>query len=271
LALVPDSPSGHVRAVDKAMVLLEALAEESRGLSLAELAKRTGFNSSSAHHLLATFKRRGFVDQDPETRTYRLGYRLVSLVHEFVSESDVYSAGAGRIRELRDASGDTAFLTALQDQEKFVVFEAAGHHPVQTSRPRLSSQPSLHSTASGKTLLAFLPSEQLAHLIATMPLTKFTPNTIDNREDLAAELTTIRRQGYALDREEWLVGLFGIAAPTFDRHERFIATASVAFPAVHAERLDKNVQLVLDCAAKISTALGYIPGTRRGEADEAVA
>ena len=254
-----DPPSGHVRSLDKAIDLIEALADESRGLSLAELAKRTGFNPSTAHHLVATLRHRGFVDQDPETRAYRLGYRLVALVHEFVSESDVYSAGVGPIRELRDASGDTAFLTALQDREKFVVFEATGRHPVQTSRPRLSSQPSLHSTASGKTLLAYLPSAEIAELVATMPLTRFTPNTIDGRDELAAELATIRRQGYALDREEWLVGLFGIAAPVFDRHGRCVATASVAFPAVQAERRDANIRLVLDCAAKISAALGYVP------------
>ena len=265
------SPSGHVRSVDKAMALLEALAGKSRGLSLAELAASTGFNPSSTHHLVATLKRRGFVDQDPETRDYRLGYRLVSLAHEFVSESDVYSAGAGPVRELRDASGDTAFLTALQDREKFVVFEAAGRHPVQTSRPRLSSQPSLHSTASGKTLLAHLPSEQLGSLVATMPLTKFTPHTIDSREELAEEVATIRRQGYALDREEWLVGLCGIAAPIFDRHGACVATASIAFPAAQAERRDENIKLVVACAAKISASLGHVSTPPQEGADEAVA
>lgn len=269
---MPEPPSGHVRSLDKAIDLIEALANESRGLSLAELAKRTGFNPSSAHHLVATLRRRGFVDQDPETRGYRLGYRLVSLVQEFVSESDIHSAGVGPIRELRDASGDTAFLTALQDREKFVVFEAAGHHPVQTSRPRLPSQTSLHSTASGKTLLAYLPSEQLAPLAATMPLTRFTPNTIASREELASELATIRRQGYALDREEWLVGLYGIAAPVFDRHGVCVATASVAFPAVQADRLDANIRLVAACAARISAALGHVPtASAAATDDEAVA
>jgi DNA-binding IclR family transcriptional regulator len=255
---VSDAPSGHVRSLDKAIDLLEALADESRGLSLAELAKRTGFNASTAHHLVATLRRRGFVDQDPETRAYRLGYRLVSLVHEFVTESDIYSAGAGPIRELRDASGDTAFLTVLQEREKYIVFEASGLHPMRTYRPRVPSQTALHATASGKTLLAYLPQEQFDPFVAELSLTKYTPHTIASRTDLMRELATIRRQGYALDREEWFVGLFGIAAPIFDRHGACVATASVAFPAIQEERRETNIRLVIACAAKISSALGYV-------------
>jgi DNA-binding IclR family transcriptional regulator len=109
---VAEPPSGHIRSLDKGMEIIELLAAEPRGLSVAEIARQLGFNVSTTHHLVATLRRRGFLDQDPETRAYRLGYRLVSVVNEFVSGADIYAVGAGPIRDLRDASGDTAYLTA---------------------------------------------------------------------------------------------------------------------------------------------------------------
>ena len=249
------------------MDIIEVLGTEPRGFSVAEIARQLGFNVSTTHHLVATLRRRGFLDQDPETRTYRLGYRLVSVVNEFVSEADIYAVGVGPIRELRDACGDTTYLTVLQDRDIFVVFEATGVHPVQTRRPRPPGQIVLHGNASGKTLLAHLPAEQRRALVAEMPLTRFTPHTITTPHELDTELAAIRAQGYALDREEWLVGLTCVAAPVFDRNGACVATASVAYPAVQAERRDTLIQLVRETAAHISASLGHIDrGERIGEA-----
>jgi IclR family transcriptional regulator, acetate operon repressor len=252
------APNGRIGSLDKAVDILELLAAAPRGLSLAEIAKGLGFNPSTTHHLVATLRQRGFLDQDPETRTYRIGYHLVELINEFVSEADVYAVGAGPIRELRDASGDTAYLTVLQDREIFVVFEATGVHPVQTRRPRPPGQPVLYAIASGKTLLANLPDEDRNALVATMPLVKFTPNTISAVDELQRELATIRAQGYALDREEWLLGLACVAAPIFDRHGACVATASVAYPAIQAERREELIRLTCATADRVSASLGYV-------------
>lgn len=253
------TPSGQIRSVDKAVDIIEMLAAEPRGLSVAVIAKALGFNASTTHHLVATLRRRGIIDQDPETRLYRLGYRLVGIVNEFVSEADIYAIGAGPIRELRDLSGDTAYLTVLQEREIFVVFEAPGRHPVQTRRPRPSGVTVLHGIASGKTLLAYLPEPRRTTLIASMPLTRFTPNTITTPHELDRELAEICAQGYALDREEWLVGLTCVAAPIFDRHGACVATASVAYPAAQGERRDALIHMVCDTAGRISASLGYVP------------
>ena len=248
------------------MDVLEALAGESQGLGLGELAKRLGFNESSAHHLVATLRHRGFLDQDPRTKAYRLGYRLVGLVNEFLSEADVSSLGIGPIQELRDSSGDTSYLTLLQGRELFVAFEARGLHPIQTRRPRAPGQTFLHSSASGKTLLAHLPLPEAEALLSTLPLTKYTANTIDTLDALLAELATVRERGYTLDQEELLDGLACVAAPVFDREGACVATASVAYPAIQSARRDDLVRLVTATATKISLSLGFVPEGRLSEA-----
>jgi DNA-binding IclR family transcriptional regulator len=241
------------------MDVLEALAGESQGLGLGELASRLGFNESTAHHLVATLRHRGFLDQDPRTKAYRLGYRLVGLVNEFLADADVSALGIGPTQELRDASGDTAYLTLLQGRELFAAFEARGLHPIQTRRPRAPGQTFLHSSASGKTLLAYLPPHELEALLSTLPLTKYTANTIDMLDALLAELAMIRERGYTLDQEELLDGLACVAAPVFDREGRCVATASVAYPAIQSARREELVRLVTETATKISLSLGFVP------------
>lgn len=253
-----ESPKGHLQSLDKGLRVLVLLAAHHGGLDLRDVAGHLGFNLSSTHHLLSTLRRRGFVDQDPETKAYRLGYELVSLVNAFLSEASISSVGIGPIRELRDRTGDTSFLTILQGREIFVVFEAQGHFPIQTKRTRSSNEPHLHAYASGKTLLAYLPPEQVTEHCPTGALTKYTPNTIDNLDALRVELAAIRAQGYALDQEEWLVGLDGVGAPVFDRHGMCVATASVAYPAVQRGRQAALIEHVVETARQISSSLGFV-------------
>jgi IclR family transcriptional regulator, KDG regulon repressor len=257
--LMATSPNGSIRSLDKAMDILDLLATEPHGLALSEIARRLHFNESTTHHLIATLKRRGVIDQDPRTRSYRLGFGLIQMALRFLGETDLYAAAERPIRELRDASGETAYLTVLHGHDLVSVIEMLGARPIQARRFIPPGQTCLHSTASGKLWLAFLPPDQLAPLLASLPLPRFTPNTIDTREALEAELAAIRRQGYALDREENLVGVTCVAAPVFARHGQCVAIASIAFPAPEAGRFAEFVELVTETGRKISTNLGYVP------------
>ena len=118
--------NGTIRSVDKVVDILEVLSRESQGLALGELAKRLDLNASTAHHLLATLKARGIVAQDERTKTYRIGYRLVSLVSRFLSGTDLYPAAIGPVEELRDLSGETSYFSAFQGGEVAVIIALTG-------------------------------------------------------------------------------------------------------------------------------------------------
>jgi DNA-binding IclR family transcriptional regulator len=266
----------QVRSLAKGLSIIELLAGESRSLPLNEIASRLGFSRSTAHQLLATLREHGFVDQEPESKAYRLGYRLISLVSGFMAEASISSLGIGPVQALRDATGDTCYLTILQGWELFIVFEAPGDQPIYTRRPKHSGQTHLHATASGKTLLAHLPAEQAEALLATVELMGMTPNTITSVDALQQELAAVRETGYALDREEFLTGVASIAAPVFDRRGDCVATVSVVYPAFRTERHDLLLPAVMDSARSVSLALGFLPqppdaeraGSASGNADE---
>jgi IclR family acetate operon transcriptional repressor len=254
-----ESAPGAIRSVDKVIDILELLGRESRGLPISELAGRLQLNVSTTHHLLATLKARGLVAQDERTKVYRIGSRLVALVSRFLLGTDLYPAAVSAVEELRDVSGEMSYLSVLQNGEINVVIGLTGSRPVQARRMHRPGQSNIHSTASGKLLLAYQPPEQAAALLAAVDRPQFTPYTITDLDELLRELAAIRAGGYALDREEDYIGVQCVAAPVFDGNGDCVASISISYPAAPAERTDELIRLVSDAADKISVNLGAIP------------
>jgi DNA-binding IclR family transcriptional regulator len=252
-------PGTTIRSVERIADILELLARESRGLPLGEIAARLQLNASTTHHLLATLKARGLVAQDERSKSYRIGYRLVALTNRFLAGTDLYAAGIGPMEALRDRSGEMSYLSVFQGQEVAAIIALTGQRPIQARRSHHPGQSSLHCTASGKLLLAYLPSAAAEALLAPRELARFTPHTLTTLDDLRAELDTIRERGYALDREEDYVGVECVAAPVFDGNGECVASASVSYPAAPPARTKELIALVLDTAASISANLGAAP------------
>ena len=252
-----DSPKGMLGTLNKAIDVLELLAQHRDGLQLAEIARTLQYNTSTAHHLVGTLKARGFVSQDSTTKRYALGARLLHLATHYIAGTDVYSAGEEPTRELRDRSGETSYLTVLQGTDAVSIIEMAGHNPIQVRRTPRAGAGRLHCTASGKLLLAFLAADRRATLLDGMPLQAFTPHTIVELPRLQDEFAAIRRQGYALDLEEDYIGICCVAAPIYSNHGECVATVSVSFPSAGPARVDELTGMVVDAAAKISANLGY--------------
>ncbi|MGH2616290.1 MAG: IclR family transcriptional regulator, partial [Thermomicrobiales bacterium] len=177
-----------IRSVDKAIDILELLGRESHGLAISDLAGRLGLNVSTAHHLLATLKARGLVAQDERTKIYRIGSRLIALVSRFLLGTDLYPAAVAAVEELRDVSGEMSYLSVFQNGEVNVMISLTGSRPVQARRMHRPGQSNIHSTASGKLLLAYQPREQAAALLAAVDRSPFTPHTITDLDALLTEL-----------------------------------------------------------------------------------
>jgi DNA-binding IclR family transcriptional regulator len=249
--------SGGIQSVAKSIDILEILSKQSRGLALGEVAERLGFNQATTHHLIATLRERGLVDQDPATKRYRIGTGLLALANRFIEGLDVVSTSYDFLLELRDRSGETAYLAAHNGSRLIQLVQLPGWRPIQARRELHGNETNLHSTASGKLLLAYLAPAQAETLIGDAELPRFTPNTLVEPAALLAELETIRTHGYALDREENIEGVMCVAAPVLDRHGSCIADVSIALPRADAARLDDLIPMVLEAGRGISARLGH--------------
>jgi IclR family acetate operon transcriptional repressor len=224
-----------VQSVERALDVLEALAEHGGEAGLSEIAARTGLPYGTIHRLLRTLLARGYVRQESDRR-YALGGGLVRLGG--IAESMVGVWAQPYLAKMVELSGETANLAVLEGD--FVVYVAQVPSP---RRLRMFAEVGRrvlpHSTAVGKVLLAGRPEAEAVAVFERTGMPRRTPNTITELDAMRAELETVRRQGYALDLGEEELGVHCLAVPVRDGG-RVVAAMSVSGPAERIVALDRD-------------------------------
>lgn len=259
-------PGGEtaVKSADRVLTVLDLLA--ARGPStFSEIVAALGLPNSSAHNLLQTMARRGYLELDPATRTWRLGLRLWEVAQAYAGNRDVVALGRPLMETLVAITGETVQMARLDGTENVYLAIAESPHPmklVSTVGARLAA----HATGLGKVLLAGLSPEEAAARLAGVPLAAFTPHTIVDRGRLLAELARIRAAGYATDDEEYVIGCRCVAVPVRDASGAVPVALSVSIPTPRwtPEVAERARIALLDAAARLGRQLGAAPAPEDG-------
>jgi DNA-binding IclR family transcriptional regulator len=253
---LPSAPSGS-QSVARALGLLDTIARAKQDCGVRDLARQSGLSTSIAQRLVSTLAECGYLEQSPQSRKYRIGYKAFAVGNAYISGSDVTEASLPELRVLADRYQLNTFLGVLRDRS--VIYLAA----IQSSGPiRISNTPGskawLHSTALGKALLADLDEAEAAELLGPPPYRRLTAKTKLRWQPLLADLREVRRLGYAGCDCENLDDVFAIGAAVRDGTGRAVAAISGALARhqtsdAEARRL---AQLIKDAAARISRRLG---------------
>ena len=242
-----------VAAVERALVVLDALGDGGSELGTNEIARRTGINASSVSRLLATLADAGMVEHVQATGRYRLGLRLLQLGNAVLARLDLREIARPHLQALVDETGETATLSAPGEQDAFTVDFVQSAATVQ-SVARVGRPSIAHATATGKVLLAFgevpLPPD---------PFTAYTERTITDRATLEAELKKVRRAGYATAAGEREPHLNAVAAPVFGPRDELAAIVGVQGPSSRFGRDAMRAALgsLLPHARAVSNELGW--------------
>ncbi|MEV4893997.1 IclR family transcriptional regulator [Nonomuraea sp. NPDC055795] len=224
-----------VQSVDRALDVLEALAEHGGEAGLSEIAARTGLPYGTIHRLLQTLLSRGYVRQESDRR-YALGGGLVRLGG--VAERMVGVWAQPYLTRMVELSGETANLAVLEGD--FIVYVAQVPSP---RRLRMFAEVGRrvlpHSTAVGKVLLADRATDEALSLFERTGMPRKTANTITDPQAMLAELDRVRVRGYAMDLGEEELGVHCLAVPVQDGN-RVVAAMSVSGPAERIDALDRD-------------------------------
>jgi IclR family acetate operon transcriptional repressor len=204
-AAVP-SESAALRLV----LLLEVIADQHRPFTLGDLVEGSRLPKPTVHRMVQQFEAAGLLLRQSDGRRYATGIRLRRLAEDLLLNDTHHGARHAVLRNLVEELGESCNITALAGDE--VVYLDR----VETSEPlrfhlRPGSRVPCHATASGKILLAQMPPEQRRRLIGAVPLRAYTANTLVDPAALEAELERVRRDGFAIDNEEFLPGLICVA------------------------------------------------------------
>jgi IclR family acetate operon transcriptional repressor len=240
-----------IQSVDRALFLLETIAEAGGEASLTELATRTGLNISTCHHLLATLIQRGFVTKVPGRRLYALGGRILYLGHACL-QVDLPRRAQPYLEAINRATGETVYLAALQGDAVVTLAVRETRHAVRVETGKVGRLEAPHATSVGKAIMAWLPEDEIRRIL-TGGMKRFTDNTITELPAFIESLRAVRRNGYAIDREEYLPGVACVGAAIRDQAGTVIGAISASAPTMRAT--EQHIALMRDEVAAATRAL----------------
>jgi IclR family acetate operon transcriptional repressor len=220
-----------IQSVDRALLLLETIAELGGEATLTELANRTGLNISTCHHLLATLIKRNFAAKVPGRRLYALGGRLMALSHACL-QVDLPRRAQPYLETINRVTGETVHLAALQGDMISNLAVRDARHAVRVETGKLGKIPAPHAQSIGKAILAWLPEAEVRRIVVDMK--RYTPNTITDIPAFLESLRIVRRSGFAVDREEYLPGVICIGAAIRDQTGAVVGSISASTPTMRA-------------------------------------
>ncbi|HEY6023741.1 MAG TPA: IclR family transcriptional regulator [Pseudolabrys sp.] len=232
----------NIQSVDRALFLLETIAEAGGETTLTELANRTSLNISTCHHLLATLIQRGFAAKVPGRRLYALGPRIIYLGHACL-QVDLPRRAQPYLEAVNRATGETVHLAALQGDNVVTLAVREARHAVRVDTGRIGKVEAPHATSVGKAILAWLPEDEIRRIVAG-GMKRYTEKTVTEFPALLESLRIVRRSGYAIDREEFLPGVICVGAAIRDQAGTVIGAISASTPAMRAN--EEHVALMRD-------------------------
>ncbi len=249
---------GGVQSVERAMRLLELLAQSGGASSLTDLAARSQLNISTCHHLLATLLKSGYVAKVPGRRTYALGARVLHLGQAFRRQVDLPQRAQPVLDRLNAATGEAVHLAVLQGDQVVTVAKSEGRQAVRVETGEIGIAEAPHATATGKAMLAWLPEEKARRILAINGMARFTPGTITQADALIEEMRHVRRNGFSLDREEFQPGVVCVGAAVRDHTGAVIGSISASAPAFRAseDHILRMREAVTAAARELSAELG---------------
>jgi len=248
-----------IQAVSHALDLLEQFHGEDDELGVTELSKRLKLHKNNVFRLLATLESRGYVEQNRATENYRLGLKSLELGQTFIKQMGLLRQAKPVLEKMVAECNETSYISIFKDG--FIVYLEI-EETTMTVRvvPRIGIRLPAYCTAAGKVHLAFLREDELDKLYSKTKLMSFTEKTLSDLNALKKELVQVRENGFAIDNEEYDIGVRCVAAPIRDYTRRVVGAVSLSGPSMRFtdERIAKElVPIVVREGEELSTRLGY--------------
>jgi DNA-binding IclR family transcriptional regulator len=249
-------PATSIEKVCRVLTLLRRRPS----VRLVELAEEARLLRSDTHRILNSLRTFGYVEQDTDTREYRLGLELLKLGHFVYQNLEVREVAKPFMRTLSEDAIATSNLAILDPHELDIIFVEQIDSPSEFQvKLRIGTRAGPHSTAIGKMLTAHQDPSTALRILKKDGMPKCTKRTITDVEQLLAEFEKIRALGYATDHEEAVEGACCISAPVRDHRGEVVAALSISMMAARLGPSQEGslIRMVRSTAARISAELGY--------------
>lgn len=239
-------------ALERGLAVLEAIARSRGGLTLSQLTRYLDLPKSSMFCLLRTLEQCGYLFRDPDTGKYSVSLRVCNLANLALNGIGLRDKARPHLRKLSEQTRLTVHMGILENRSCLLIEKVtpAGIHPIATW---VGKHLSLHCTAIGKAIAAYMPEEDLTTLLREQGLMRHNENTICSVKRLKQDLTAVRQRGYAMDDEEEEISIRCIGAALFEDGKVVGGLSLVGTTnEIHGGTIEHLSSLLVNTAAQIS-------------------
>ena len=245
-----------VLTLDKSLSILEAIFQAPQGVGTRTLAKQLDLNVATVHNIASTFCQRGYLRQDPKSKTFHPGIRLMLLGRHPSFFQSLTTAAHPIIQSLADQQKESVMIGSIDHGRIVNLDYIPSRQALRVEEPE-ELRDLAYCTAVGKVLLASLPEAELETYLQNNPLHRFTEHTITDPDELKASLRQIKKEGHSDSREELCEGICALAVPIRDPLGLTIAGLGLSAPSIRLtkqESIDNHLKALRTTVAKIEQA-----------------
>ncbi len=253
----------YSQSLERGLAILSSFRSGSPLLGVSDLAREVGLSRSTTHRYISTLAALGYLQQDPATRKYRLGPRVLDLGFSAINSMDLREVAVPHLQALSDETGRTVNMAVLDDVDIVYIERCrtsqSGQRDIDLNL-HIGSRLPAYCTSMGKVLLAGLESDRQRQVLERVRFTQRGPNALTDLDELLAELDRVRAAGLAVNNEELAYGLRSIAAPVRSQNGEVVAAINLA---VHRTMVSLDSLVahlgpqLKHTAAEISARIGY--------------
>lgn len=254
----------NVPGLEKGLAILELLSRRDSWLTLQDITREVDVTPTTAYRIISTLLRMDYIMCNEKEKSYRTTRKMLRLGYQTIGEHDIIERVLPYIRFLRDIVKESVFFGVLGEEKGVFIEQAQSIHPFKFVLSPGSSF-DLHNSAPGKAILAFTSNSIRDTYINKIEFTKCTNNTITTRSAYVKELEKVKKEGYATDLEETLLGVTCIGAPVFNFEGMPLGAIWISWPnsRMSDEIFNFIKEQLLESTTRLSKELGY--QTKQGE------
>jgi DNA-binding IclR family transcriptional regulator len=247
------------RSLERALQILNALSSERPTLSLAQLSETLNLSRATVLRLCSTLINFGFLRQDPLSKHYSLGIRVLELAKSVSDSFSLRKIASSHLSTLQTKLGKTIFLAVFDKDELLYIDKIEDSRNPISFTSKVGTRRPPYWGMLGVVLMAYLPEKEIKRILQKQPLAAFTSKSITKKEEFIRLLREVRAQGYAVEVEMALDGITGIGVPIFDHNGMVMAAVGVGFisSSVKEKELDSIIKEATRTGTAISKELGY--------------
>ncbi|UPJ26389.1 IclR family transcriptional regulator [Bradyrhizobium sp. CW1] len=245
------APLPRIQSLGRGFSVLFLIAKSENGLMASDIIKETKLNRQTAYHILQSLSVLGVIVKNHNSQRYVLGLKVAGLIEAFKRHLAPPERLAPLVREIANRTGETAYAVGWAEGEIVVISAMRGRATVTAIDVPPGYFGNAHARASGKLLLALSSPDVRKAYFETRKLEALTPRTITNLVALEKHFAQIRKQGYALEKEEFVPGLSCIAVPIGDTETGFAIAVSAP-----SHRVEENLTLYLQVMCEVAMRSG---------------